>query len=178
MIRTHDLATLGLWGPKARDVLGRFAGEDAVANETFTFATAKDLELRLPKGTKMRVWAARISYVGESGWEIYLDNDSREATALFDACLDEGVVPVGIETYATSRRLEKSFRLQGADLETEYNACESAVQRPQVKPADFQGKQAHLSHRNQEPCALLCTMTIDSQSVGDGPTRYLSLIHI
>ena len=172
VIRTHDLATLGLWGPKARDVLGRFAGEDAVANEAFAFATAKDLELRLPSGTKMRVWAARISYVGESGWEIYLDNDSLEGMALFDACLDEGVVPVGIETYATSRRLEKSFRLQGADLETEYNACESAVQRPQVKPAEFRGKQAHLSHRNQEPCALLCTMTIDSQSVGDGPPRY------
>ena len=45
-----------------------------------------------------------------------------------------------VETYANSRRLEKSFRLQGADLETEYNACESAVERPKVKADDFHGK--------------------------------------
>ena len=60
-------------------------------------------------------------------------------------CLEVGVVPVGIETYANSRRLEKSFRLQGADLETEYNACESAIERRLVKEADFHGKAAHLS---------------------------------
>ena len=81
-------------------------------------------------------------------------------------------MPVGIETYANSRRMEKSFRLQGADLETEYNACESAVERPQVKPADFHGKAAHLQHRQEEASAILCTMTLDALSVKDNPNRY------
>ena len=76
--------------------------------------------------------------------------------------LEVGVVPVGIETYANSRRLEKSFRLQGADLETNYNACESAIERRLVKAADFHGKAAHLAHREEELSAILCTMTLDN----------------
>ena len=112
--------------------------------KTFLSLQLKNLNLNLSGGKKIDVWAARISYVGESGWEIYLNNDQEEGLALYDSLLEVGVVPVGIETYANSRRLEKSFRLQGADLETEYNACESAVERPKVKADDFHGKEAHL----------------------------------
>ena len=53
----------------------------------------------LQDGKKIDVWAARISYVGESGWEIYLNNDSHDGLALFDSLQAVGVVPVGIETY-------------------------------------------------------------------------------
>ena len=81
-------------------------------------------------------------------------------------------MPVGIETYANSRRLEKSFRLQGADLETEYNACESAVERPKVKADDFHGKEAHLVHREEEPSAILCTMTLYTLDTSGEGSRY------
>lgn len=171
-IRTHDLATLGLWGPRAREVLGRFANPEEIATEAFPFATARELRLALPGGQEIEVWAARISYVGESGWELYLGNDPAAGLPLFDAFLEAGVVPVGIETYATSRRLEKCFRLQGADLETEYTACEAAVQRPRVKEADFLGKAAHMEQRQTPPVALLCTMTLDTLVCGDGTARF------
>ena len=170
-IRTHDIATLGLWGPKAEEALGNFVDPEEINLENFPFVTAKNLTLNLPEGKTIDVWAARISYVGESGWEIYLNNDSEEGIALYDALLGVGVIPVGIETYANSRRLEKSFRLQGADLETEYNACEAAIQRPLVKEADFHGKVAHLKHREEDPCAILCTMTVDDLTVSGVP-RY------
>ena len=170
-IRTHDIATLGLWGPKAEDALGNFVDADEISLENFPFVTAKNLNLNLSGGKTIDVWAARISYVGESGWEIYLNNNSDEGLALYDSLLEVGVIPVGIETYANSRRLEKSFRLQGADLETEYNACEAAIQRPLVKEADFHGKAAHLKHREEDPCAILCTMTIDDLNVS-GVARY------
>jgi len=170
-IRTHDIATLGLWGPKAEEALGNFVDSDEISLENFPFVTAKNLTLNLSGGKTIDVWAARISYVGESGWEIYLNNNSDEGIALYDSLLEVGVIPVGIETYANSRRLEKSFRLQGADLETEYNACEAAIQRPLVKEADFHGKAAHLKHREEDPCAILCTMTVDDLNVS-GVTRY------
>ena len=170
-IRTHDIATLGLWGPKAEDALGNFVDADEISLENFPFVTAKNLTLNLSGGKTIDVWAARISYVGESGWEIYLNNNSDEGLALYDSLLEVGVIPVGIETYANSRRLEKSFRLQGADLETEYNACEAAIQRPLVKEADFHGKAAHLKHREEDPCAILCTMTLDDLNVS-GVARY------
>ena len=170
-IRTHDIATLGLWGPKAEEALGNFVDPDEISLENFPFVTAKNLTLNLSGGKTIDVWAARISYVGESGWEIYLNNNSDEGLALYDSLLEVGVIPVGIETYANSRRLEKSFRLQGADLETEYNACEAAIQRPLVKEADFHGKAAHLKHREEDPCAILCTMTVDDLNVSGVP-RY------
>ena len=170
-IRTHDIATLGLWGPKAVNALGNFIDPSEIDISNFPFVTAKNLTLNLSGGKKVDVWAARISYVGESGWEIYFNNNKEDGLALYDSLLEVGVVPVGIETYANSRRLEKSFRLQGADLETEYTAIEAAIQRPLVKEADFHGKAAHLSQRDEDPCAILCTMTLDDLNVS-GKTRY------
>ena len=171
-IRPHDVATLGLWGPKAKDAVGHFVDPKEINIENFPFVTTKNLSLNLSEGKKIDVWAARISYVGESGWEIYLNNEKEEGLALYDSLLEAGVIPVGIETYANSRRLEKSFRLQGADLETEYNACESAVERPKVKEADFHGKSAHLKHREEDPSAILCTMTLDNLNVSEKGYRY------
>jgi glycine cleavage system aminomethyltransferase T len=171
-IRTHDIATLGLWGPQAKDALGRLIDPSEISIENFPFATAKFLTLNVSGGKTIDVWAARISYVGESGWEIYLNNDSEEGLPLYDSLLEAGVVPVGIETYANSRRLEKSFRLQGADLEGNYNACESAIDRRLVKDADFHGKAAHLAHREEEPSAILCTMTLDNLDVSGTGSRY------
>ena len=170
-IRTHDIATLGLSGPKAVEALGNFIDPNEIDIKNFPFVSAKNLTLNLSGGKKVDVWAARISYVGESGWEIYFNNNKDDGLALYDSLLEVGVVPVGIETYANSRRLEKSFRLQGADLETEYTAIEAAIQRPLVKEADFHGKAAHLAHREEDPCAILCTMTLDDLNVS-GKTRY------
>ncbi len=170
-IRTHDIATLGLWGPKAVEALGNFIDPNEIDIKNFPFVSAKNLTLNLSGGKKVDVWAARISYVGESGWEIYFNNNKNDGLALYDSLLEVGVVPVGIETYANSRRLEKSFRLQGADLETEYTAIEAAIQRPLVKEADFHGKVAHLEQREEDPCAILCTMTLDDLNVS-GKTRY------
>jgi glycine cleavage system aminomethyltransferase T len=171
-IRTHDIVTLGVWGPEAKNALGHLIDPSEISIENFPFATAKYLTLNLSGGKTIDVWAARISYVGESGWEIYLNNDSEEGLALYDSLLEVGVIPVGIETYANSRRLEKSFRLQGADLETEYNALESAIERPLVKEADFHGKAAHLAQREEEPSAILCTMTLDNLDVSGAGSRY------
>jgi len=170
--RTHDLATLGFWGPEARSVMANFVDPNELADAAFPFATAKTLRLSLPGRNPIDVWALRISYVGEYGWELYFENDPETGLPLYDAFLDAGVVPVGIETYATSRRLEKSFRLQGADLETEYTAYESDVHRAQVKRADFVGKDAYRAQRREEPDAILCTLTLDTLRVGAGPERF------
>ena len=171
-IRTHELAALGFWGPEARTALGQFIDPNELSEANFPFGAAREIALKLPTGQEIPVWAVRISYVGELGWELYLANDPAIGLPLYDAFLDAGVVPVGIETYATSRRLEKSFRLQGADLETEYNAYESAVDRPRVKKADFIGKDAYLAQRDKEPAALLSTMTLDTLTPAGGAARY------
>jgi len=165
--QTESLATLALWGPKAREILMPLAEEpEALSNDAFRFATARPVTV-----CGVETWALRLSYVGELGWELYCPFP--EGVRLWDGLFDAGAVPVGIETYASSRRLEKSLRLQNADLETEYNLCEAGLARPKVKPAEFLGKQAHLAHREREQQpAYLCTMTMDEHLDANGVPRY------
>ena len=59
-IRTHDIATLGLWGPKAKDALGQFIDPNEISIENFPFVATKNLTLNLSGGKKIDVWAARI----------------------------------------------------------------------------------------------------------------------
>src|SRR5699024_10746129 len=62
---TSAYTTIGLWGPRARDILGKFTELD-ISHEAFKFATCKQLEVG-----PVPVLASRISYVGELGWELY-----------------------------------------------------------------------------------------------------------
>ncbi len=165
--RSDDIATLGVWGPKARSTLEALADRPSLLDPAdFAFATTRELRLR-----GIPVQAFRISYVGEQGYELYLPFSY--GLSLWDMLFEAGVTPVGIESYANSRRLEKSLRLQNADLLTEYNLCEAGLTRPKVKPADFHGKAAYLAQRERarQP-AYLCTMTMTDNVDASGVARY------
>ena len=71
------LQHLGYGVRRAEAALGNFIDPHEISLENFPFVTAKNLTLSLSGGKEIEVWAARISYVGESGWEIYLNNNSR-----------------------------------------------------------------------------------------------------
>ena len=64
--QTSAWCTLGLWGPRARDILSSLTSDD-VSHEGFKFATCRTIEM----GT-LPVLASRISYVGDLGWELYV----------------------------------------------------------------------------------------------------------
>ena len=93
--------------------------------------------------------------------------------SLWDLIYAQGVTPVGIETYANSRRMEKSLRLQNADLLTEYNLYEAGLARPKVKVADFHGKAPYLEQRELErQAAYLCTLVMTDNIDSNGIARY------
>ena len=66
----------------------------------------------------------------------------------------------GIGVYGLTGRMEKSYRLMGAELESEYNPVEAGLARPRVKAANFIGKEAYLEARKAKPAAVLCTLTV------------------
>ena len=69
--------------------------------------------------------------------------------------------------------MEKSLRLQNADLLTEYNLFECDLARPKVKAADFHGKAAHLKFRERDhQPATLCTLVMTSNIDSHGVARY------
>jgi len=158
---------IGLWGPNARRTLQSIVTDaDAVSHENMPFATIRQVEIN-----GVQVSAFRISYVGEQGWELHFAID--DGLAVWDALADKGVTPVGIETYANSRRMEKSLRLQNADLKTEYNLVEADLTRPKVKQADFHGKAAYVAQRElDQQAAMLCTLTMEDNIDRNGVARY------
>src|SRR6478735_3687992 len=137
--RTEELSTVGLWGPKARDILGSLTGDD-VSGEGFGMLSCREIAV---KGVDSPVLASRISYVGELGWELYVP--FAQAAQLWDAVLtagkDHGAVPVGIGVYGATGRLEKGYRAFGAELDAERTIIEAGMQRPKVKAADFVGRE-------------------------------------
>ncbi|MFL5912783.1 MAG: FAD-dependent oxidoreductase [Gaiellaceae bacterium] len=154
---TSSVCTVGIWGPRARDVLASITGTD-VSNEAFPFSTWQELD--------NGVIASRISYVGDLGWELYtpMERGLELWDALWEAGRPHGVVPAGIGVYGTTGRLEKAYRAFGAELDQDYDVVEADMAWWKVKAEDFVGKDAHVAQREREPAATLCTLTIDELS--------------
>jgi glycine cleavage system aminomethyltransferase T/glycine/D-amino acid oxidase-like deaminating enzyme len=166
---TTGWTTLGLWGPRARDILESITSDD-VSHEGFRFASCRDIEI-----DSLRVLASRISYVGDLGWELYvpMEQGAKLWDILWEAGRAHGAAPVGIGVYGTTGRLEKCYRAYGFELETEYNVVEAGMSGPKVKDDDFVGRDAHLGHREEEPATTLCTLTVDDHTSASGVKRYM-----
>jgi glycine cleavage system aminomethyltransferase T/glycine/D-amino acid oxidase-like deaminating enzyme len=166
---TSAYTTIGLWGPRARDILGQLTDAD-IGNEAFRFGFCRDIELG-----PVSVLASRISYVGELGWELYapMEQGARVWDLVSEAGQPHGLVPVGIGVYGTTGRLEKGYRAHGAELDTERTLVEAGMMRPKVKDADFIGREAYLKQRSSDPATVLCSLTVDDHTSADGTKRYM-----
>ncbi len=108
-----DLATIGLWGPLARDVLAEMVVDpDTVADAALPIRQARSIVV-----ANMPVLAARISYAGELGWELTMA--AQHAVAVWDAAMRAGA-PVDLGPFGyralDSLRLEKGYRYFGTDM--------------------------------------------------------------
>jgi 4-methylaminobutanoate oxidase (formaldehyde-forming) len=154
---TMDWACLALWGPKAREVLQKVTTAD-VSNQAFPYLHAEIIDFN---GTG--VWAQRVSYVGELGWELYVPTDRAEL--LWDALMAAGAgfgIEVGGYKVLDSLRLEKGYRYYTADvtpLETPYEGglgfCVSLDKK------DFVGKDALVRAKAAGLTRKLCTIVLD-----------------
>jgi glycine cleavage system aminomethyltransferase T/glycine/D-amino acid oxidase-like deaminating enzyme len=166
---TDEVSTVGLWGPRARDILASLTSED-LSHEGFGFLTSREIDVQ-----GIPVLASRISYVGELGWELYVPMD--RAAELWESILEagapHGAVPVGIGVYGTTGRIEKGYRAYGAELDGERTIVEAGMQRPKVKAAEFVGKAAYLEQRENPPATVLCTLTVEDHTSASGQKRYM-----
>ena len=108
---SDDLSVIGLWGPRARTILAAVADDD-VSDTAIPIRRAAQIRVAAAP-----VLAARISYAGELGWELYVAPDW--ATHLWDRLVDagsaEGLEPFGYRAL-DGLRLEKGYRYFGTDL--------------------------------------------------------------
>jgi glycine cleavage system aminomethyltransferase T/glycine/D-amino acid oxidase-like deaminating enzyme len=166
---TSSWTTIGLWGPKALEILSSVTDAD-VSPGAFPFGSCREIEVgALP------VLASRISYVGEFGWELYLPIE--EGAALWQKLLDAGtplgMVPVGIGVYGSTGRIEKCYRAYGFELDTERTLMEAGMSRAKWKDADFIGKEVVVAQAEEAPKTVLCSMTVDDHTSASGVKRYM-----
>jgi len=166
---TGAYAVLGVMGPRSRDLLSRLTDAD-LGTAAFPFATMQEIFLgRAP------VRAARITYVGELGWELYVPVEFAAGLydALWTAGSDLGLTDAGY--YAIdSLRMEKAYRAWGRELTTEDTPLEAglgfAVRLD--KPAPFLGRDALLKQRDRPLTRRLVTFVLDDPEalpLGDEP---------
>ncbi|MXX78280.1 MAG: FAD-dependent oxidoreductase [Gemmatimonadales bacterium] len=166
--RSAEMCALGVWGPRAKALLGKISGTP-LSQAAFPYASVRAVAL-----DGIPVTMCRISYVGESGWEIYVEASLAERVwdAVREAGGPFGVRPVGAGVYGTTGRMEKGYALMGAELTSEYSPVEAGLARPRVKRADFIGRAAYLEAREAGPAAMLRTLTMDDHADRSGLARF------
>jgi len=158
---TSAWCCLGVWGPRARELVQPLAPED-LANQAFPYLTGRSVTI----GT-IPAFAIRISYVGELGWELYTPTEYglRLWDTLWQAGQPLGIAPLGGGAF-DSLRLEKGYRLWGADIHSEYNPYEAGLGfAVRLQKGDFLGRGALLRIREQGITRKLACMTFDDPSV-------------
>ena len=119
---TSGYAVLGVMGPNSRTFLQGLTSAD-LSNDAFPFATAREIELGYA-----RVRAARITYVGELGWELYIPTEC--AAGVYDVIEQAGkavdLAQCGYHAL-NSLRIEKGYRHWGHDITDEDTPIEAGL---------------------------------------------------
>jgi glycine cleavage system aminomethyltransferase T/glycine/D-amino acid oxidase-like deaminating enzyme len=119
---TDELSVIGMWGPSARDVLELVTDSD-VSETSFPFMHARHIRV----GGAV-VLAQRVTYVGELGWELYVDPG--RAVQVWDRLMSAGRafgIRAGGYRVLDSLRLEKGYRYYGTDLTLLDNPFEAGL---------------------------------------------------
>jgi glycine cleavage system T protein len=147
---------LGLWGPNARAILGAVC-DDVLSNDAFPYFTVRSLTI----GTTPAL-ALRVSYVGELGWEIYTPTEYglRLWDTLWEAGSPRGLIALGVGAF-DSLRLEKGYRLWGADIHAEHDPFEAGLGfAVKLGKGEFLGRKTLLSLKQRGPTKKLCCLRL------------------
>ncbi|MDB5077866.1 MAG: dependent oxidoreductase [Chloroflexi bacterium] len=157
---TSGSCCVGLWGPQARALLEGLT-EDDVSNAGFPYFTAK----RIFVGN-VPVLAVRVSYAGELGWELYTPTEYGLTLwdLLWNAGQAYGVIAAGGAAF-DSLRLEKGYRLWGADIHSDYNPYEAGIGfAVRLNKGDFLGRDALVAVKEAGITRKLCCLVLDDAS--------------
>ena len=154
-----QFCVLSLMGPRARELLTRVSADD-LSNENLKFSWTREIDIGFA-----RVRAARMSYVGGPGFELYVPVEMARHVylALMEAGQDLGIHDAGY--YALDAlRIEAGRRAWGAELGPDENPFEAGLAYAVNlnKPAEFIGKQALISAKMQPLRKKLITVVLDS----------------
>ena len=168
---TSGRACYALWGPRARDILASTTTDD-VSDAAFPYLTARAITVG-----DVPVYALRVTYVGELGWELYAHAEYGAALwdTLWAAGAPHGMVAGGYRAI-DALRLEKGYRAWAADITPEETPYEAG---PRVRGRRWTRATSWAATRSSPPARpgprkrLRCLVLDDPRSVclGNEPVR-------
>ena len=156
---TEDFSVIGMWGPLARDILGRVTGAD-VSDEGFPFMQARTL--RIGGASAL---AQSVTYVGELGWELYLEPAwaGQVWDRLINAGRASGIRPGGYRVLE-GLRMEKGYRYYGTDLTLLENPLEAGLGFcVRFEKPEFNGREELLAVRERGIKRRLRTLEVGGE---------------
>jgi 4-methylaminobutanoate oxidase (formaldehyde-forming) len=145
---TGSYSMLSVQGPQSRELLQRLSPDDW-SDAAFPYLTARKVELGYTP-----LWALRVTYVGELGWDLMVPTEF--GATLYDqlreAGADLGFRPTGVGALETMR-LEKAFRDMGHDIDSTDTPLEAGLGFAVAwdKAGGFVGREALLKQRESGP---------------------------
>ncbi len=164
---TAGTCCIGLWGPRARDLLAPLTPDDISADGLKYFRSRQIRVGYVP------VTAMRLSYVGELGWELYTTSDQGQKLwdTLWAAGQEHGLIAAGRGAF-NSLRLEKGYRSFGTDMTFEHDPWEAGLDfAVRLQKDAFLGRDAVVARRSNGSRRLSC-LIVDvrgTDSVYDQP---------
>jgi len=159
---TSSWATLSVMGPNSRALIQSVC-EDDLSNETFPFGHCRSIHIA---GTKL--YALRITYAGELGYELHIPTES--SLAVFDA-LDavgdaHGLTLAGYRAIE-SLRLEKGYRAWGSDITPDHTPLEAGLGwAVKLKSdIDFIGRAALIAQQSQPRLKRFAGFAVDDDRI-------------
>ncbi|MGH1412869.1 MAG: GcvT family protein [Pelagimonas sp.] len=158
-----DYTTMLVTGPTSRDLLAGVSDADLSAGW---------LSLQQAKIAGQDAMFARVSFVGELGWEVHVP--TAHAAQVYTVLRAAGATPFGMFAL-DSMRIEKGYRTWKGDLSTDYTMLEAGLGRfvKLTKEQDFPGKAALVQEQKQGSNKAFATLIIDAP---DADAPYMSTI--
>jgi dimethylglycine dehydrogenase len=131
---TESWGGLLLTGPNARKILQQCTQEN-LSNDAFPWLNCRTIKI-----DSAPVFAMRVSYAGELGWELHMP--TWQLISIYESLMEMGQ-EFGIRDFGgqafNSMRLEKMYRAYGAEFTEEISALEAGMERFIDLSRDFIG---------------------------------------
>ena len=160
---TDEIACLGVFGPKSRELMAKLSKDD-FSNENFKFGNSKKIMIN-----NKEIWAQRLSYVGELGFELYIKMS--ESKEIYNLIVQNGkefqLSNCGMLAMDTMR-MESGFLHWGHDISPEENQFESKLNFAVSfnKNVEFIGKKSLLKIKDKKPSKNFVMLTLEDSEPG------------
>ncbi|MGB0865082.1 MAG: GcvT family protein [Granulosicoccaceae bacterium] len=159
---TESWAGFGVAGPRSRELLQSLSNED-FSNESFRFMRSRALQIN-----GINIFALRVSFTGELGWELYtpVENQLALYQTLLKAGASYGIRPIGGRALL-SLRVEKGYGSWGREYSPEYWPQEVGLAALiKLDKKEFLGRDAYLSIKDKPARERLAILQLN-QSAAD-----------